>query len=140
MIEFKLNETLKADTYPILEDDRYIIRLSKNALFPWFLIIPKCEKIEFFELSHTFKEEAFAHIDNLSRFLKNELEVDKINIATIGNVVSQLHIHVVGRGFNDPCFPDTVWGCREFREYERDELSNLLYKIETKFLKIDSNI
>jgi diadenosine tetraphosphate (Ap4A) HIT family hydrolase len=130
MVEFKLNEILEKETYPLLEDDRFIIRLSKNALFPWIIIIPKDKKIEFFQLEHHLQVETLTLINKYSNFLKTVIGVDKINIASIGNIVSQLHIHIVGRYFNDPCFPNPVWGCEEFREYEELELENLIKKFE----------
>ena len=70
-------------------------------------------------------------INALSLFVKNHFRVDKLNIASIGNVVSQLHVHVIGRHHADPCWPNVVWGTDRFAEYESavvTEITANLYK------------
>jgi diadenosine tetraphosphate (Ap4A) HIT family hydrolase len=130
MSNFQLDSRLERDSYSLFEDGELLIRVSKNSLFPWFLIVPKTERIDYFQLESDLKERVATISDRLSLFLKNVIGVDKVNIASIGNVVPQLHIHIVGRYFNDPCFPNPVWGCDKFDEYSEERLNSFIKKFK----------
>jgi diadenosine tetraphosphate (Ap4A) HIT family hydrolase len=119
---FVLNSRLKNDTYLLKETVEYFLLLSKNAHFLWFVLVPKTDKIEFVDLDFEKQKYFLDEINKVSNILKNNFKVDKLNIATIGNVVSQMHIHVVGRFKNDICFPDPMWGCEKFKDYSKDEV------------------
>lgn len=69
-------------------------------------------------------------IAEISRFVRSEFTPDKINTATIGNVVSQLHIHIIARYHNDPCWPHTVWGYAEKKEtYTTQEVKDIMSRL-----------
>lgn len=107
---FKLNQQLQIDSHELFEHQDCLLRLHKNAILPWVLIIPKTKVIEFCELP----EKTQLRINKAGKvigryFIKNH-KSEKINFAAIGNVVQQLHVHVVGRSKNDPLWPDVVWG------------------------------
>ena len=61
----------------------------------------------------------------MSRFLSADFKTDKINVATIGNVVKQMHIHIVGRFENDYCWPGVVWGAKEMTAYADNEVERI---------------
>ena len=65
-----------------------------------------------------------------SKFVYENYEIDKLNIASIGNLVSQLHIHIVGRYFDDPCWPGVVWGTSHYKAYESEEIVQIQQKLE----------
>ena len=65
----------------------------------------------------------------MSRFVEKNFSTDKLNIACIGNVVSQLHIHIVGRRKNDICWPGVVWGLKESKEYSAEEVNRIRGKL-----------
>ncbi|WP_162902272.1 HIT family protein [Facilibium subflavum] len=119
-MKIALDPRLEQSSTFICDTDVSQIRLSNNALVPWFLIIPKTSKTEWFELAPELQFSLNAQINQLSALLKHELDADKINIATIGNVVPQLHIHVIGRKVDDFCWPDVVWGVKVSRDYAPD--------------------
>ena len=72
-------------------------------------------------------------ITAISRFLEDHFNIDKINVGAIGNIVRQLHVHIVGRSENDHCWPNVVWGVEERKSYTQqqfaviaDQLANYL--------------
>jgi len=115
---FKLDHRLAADTYQLGEFDDSLLLLSKNALFSWFILVPKTQETEYHKLSAEQHANIQQHINATARFIEAQFSTDKINIATIGNIVSQLHIHIIGRNQNDACWPGVVWGTTHFKAYE----------------------
>jgi len=63
------------------------------------------------------------HINAVAKFIEGYFPTEKINVASIGNIVSQLHIHVIGRHRNDACWPNVVWGTTQFKGYETEEFA-----------------
>jgi len=88
------------------------VLLHRNAGLPWFILVPEVaiEATELHELDPAQRRALEVEIDALARFLKPALGAQKINIAALGNLVPQLHIHVIGRRTDDPCWPGVVWG------------------------------
>jgi diadenosine tetraphosphate (Ap4A) HIT family hydrolase len=96
-----------------------------NALVPWFILVPQVEVTEFHELPQESQQQLLEQINLISTYLKQELSVDKVNVAAIGNIVRQMHIHVVGRTETDYCWPNVVWGAEGGRPYSDSELQEL---------------
>jgi diadenosine tetraphosphate (Ap4A) HIT family hydrolase len=137
---FKLNEKLAQDSYLIADLKISQLLLAKNANYPWFILVVKKENlVELIDLSLEQQIEVLKEINFISKFLKDDLKVDKINIATLGNVVKQLHIHIIGRFENDPAFPKPIWCKNDFKEYQEEDLENLIIKIRPKINKILSS-
>lgn len=84
--------------------------LARNAVLPWFLLVPETTVVELFELPAALRRELQARADLLARFVKGYFGCDKINVAAIGNLVPQLHLHVIGRRRDDCCWPQAAWG------------------------------
>lgn len=99
--------------------------LMNNALVPWFILVPETEATELHELPAAQQAAVLAAVNALSGLLKNRLDAEKINVAAIGNVVAQLHVHVVGRRADDFCWPGVVWGARQRRPYETAEADGI---------------
>lgn len=107
---FDIDPRLLHDSHELFSWNQCNIRLHKNASIPWLLIIPQTDHVELCDLP----TDQLSQINQLSKvlgdYLKTTFSCEKINFAAIGNVVQQLHIHVVGRHRNDPVWPDVVWG------------------------------
>ncbi len=114
---FKLDDNLAISSSLVVDLGDIELRLSNNALLPWLLLIPKVNVIEWYELDENMQRRLNQLINVLSKFLKEVLNVDKVNVAIIGNVVSQMHVHVIGRNKDDFCWPNVVWGKSEFKAY-----------------------
>lgn len=104
---------LLRDTHALAHTGGIHILLHRNASVPWFILVPLAEEgiwRELFELPEPQRALLNHVADQLSQLLISDFAADKINIAAIGNIVDQLHLHVVGRYRNDPCWPLPVWG------------------------------
>ena len=130
---FKLNEKLAQDSYIVADLKISQLLLAKNANYPWFILVVKKENLsELIDLTLEQQIEVLKEINFISKFLKDELKVDKINVAALGNIVKQLHIHIIGRFKNDAAFPKPIWCEDKFKEYQKQELEQLTTKIRTK--------
>ena len=107
---FKLDPRLVADTFEVCEHLDCKILVVNNSIVPWFIVVPFTDRTEWYQLDDSVQYNINTIINKLSRFIFKEYHVDKLNIATIGNVVKQMHLHVVGRFENDPSWPAPVWG------------------------------
>lgn len=104
--------------------------LKNNANYPWFILVPRQDNIqEIDQLSHPQQHTLIEEITKLSTLVKSRFKPDKLNIGTLGNIVSQLHIHVIARFTHDAFWPHGVWQeGLETQPYEPvmvDELLNL---------------
>jgi len=123
---FRLHPTLEKDSLPVLEtggpDVRLAVRLIDDARFPWLLIVPMVENVT--EL-HELDAQAYAAAMDMARrcgaVLKDAFAADKINTAAIGNMVAQLHIHVVARSRDDAAWPGPVWGAGTMQRLDPGE-------------------
>lgn len=127
---FQLNECLATDTCPIIDNEDYYLGLHKNALVPWLILVPKTEEIELFACDPAFKQRIRATVDKLAIFSQNYFNADKMNIATLGNLVSQLHIHIIARKTDDFAFPDPVWGKSQFKTYAAERQQAIIEAIQ----------
>lgn len=110
------------------------VLLKNNALYPWFVLVPEVgDEVE--ELTD-LKEEAYMEVMRLvrkvSEFIHAEFGLRKVNVGCVGIVVSQLHLHVVGRQEGDPAWPGVVWGCSDKEAYDLAEAERIkgLFKQE----------
>lgn len=107
---FVLHPQLAADTHPLGATATALVLLHRNAAVPWLILVPTTDVGDFLDLPAALRTELLADCEALVRYLKTHRQVEKINFAAIGNLVPQLHLHVVGRRRDDPCWPLPVWG------------------------------
>jgi diadenosine tetraphosphate (Ap4A) HIT family hydrolase len=132
MNHFELHSQLLADCHRVGRLDLCHILLHKNAGVPWFILVPETEARDLFDLAENLRAAALNEAALIAGLVKNVLHYPKINFAAIGNVVAQLHLHVVGRKPDDTCWPKPVWGHltagREYCAEELAEISSLLMR------------
>jgi diadenosine tetraphosphate (Ap4A) HIT family hydrolase len=107
---FQIDPQLLADCHAIGKFDFCYLLLQKNAAVPWFILVPETEERDLLDLPAKWRTKAISEAAAVSDFIKKILRYPKTNFAAIGNVVPQLHLHVVGRKPDDPCWPAPVWG------------------------------
>jgi diadenosine tetraphosphate (Ap4A) HIT family hydrolase len=125
MSDFVLDARLKNDCHILGQLGSTMLLLMDNSLVPWFILVPQVDVTEFHELQQEDQFQLLEHINQVSTYLKQELSVDKVNVAAIGNIVRQLHIHVVGRNETDFCWPNVVWGTEGGQSYTENELQEI---------------
>ena len=109
----------------MIETEGLSYLLHSNAEVCWFILVPHTNQTEFFKLGSFMQQQLCEQINLLSEFVKLNFDIDKINVATIGNVVSQMHIHVIGRRRDDIYWPDVVWGRGFDKTYDSTQLSRI---------------
>lgn len=84
--------------------------LHRNASLPWFILVPDTRLDDFLDLPEHHRNMVLSQCSAVSGFIKQLLGFDKVNFAGLGNVVPQMHLHIIGREAVDPCWPQPVWG------------------------------
>ncbi|NBA95806.1 HIT domain-containing protein [Pseudomonas sp. R5(2019)] len=108
---FVLDSRLQQDTLPLGDFPLCQLLLSRDANYPWFILVPRLAGVsEVFQLNGADQLQLWKETTVLAEILKDEFSADKMNVATLGNVVSQLHMHVIVRKRDDIAWPDPVWG------------------------------
>lgn len=132
---FKLDNKLQEDTFFVHNFEISSLLLMNDANYLWLILVPrKANLVELIDLELDVQEKILKEINIVAKILKSEFKADKINIANLGNIVKQLHIHVIGRYNNDISFPKPVWGAFEAKPYKEKEANDLILKIQS-FLK-----
>lgn len=97
--------------------------LNRNATLPWFILVPDTLLEDVLDLPEHHRDKVMADCAAVSAFIKQVLGFPKANFAGLGNVVPQMHLHIIGRQSGDSCWPQPVWGnLKTSRSYGRDQL------------------
>ncbi len=128
---YQLHPRLSADTLPIARLRLSELRLMNDNRFPWLILIPMRQGItEVHQLEHQDQQLLIKESSLVSQLLMDFFRPDKINIAALGNLVPQLHWHLVARTRKDPCWPGPVWGCGQCAPYTEQEQLTLIGEIK----------
>ncbi len=125
MNDFELDARLADDCLILGKLDLCLLLLMNNSLVPWFILVPNTTKTEMTDLPQADQDTLLKEINLMSSFVKGNFNISKLNIATIGNIVSQLHIHIVGRDPSDYCWPNVVWGTQEKEPYTDKQVERI---------------
>jgi diadenosine tetraphosphate (Ap4A) HIT family hydrolase len=121
MHDIALDKRLEADTLPVTELPLCRVLLMDDVRFTWAVLVPRHVNVsEVFELNFDDQRQLWREASALAEAMKEGFDGDKMNIATLGNVVSQLHIHIIVRHHDDPAWPRPVWGVGEPIPYDLD--------------------
>jgi diadenosine tetraphosphate (Ap4A) HIT family hydrolase len=120
---FSLDSRLQQDTLVMGDFPLCRLLLMNDANYPWFILVPRREAVsELFQLDTADQQRLWLETTRLAETLKDAFVADKMNVATLGNVVSQLHMHVIVRRREDKAWPAPVWGRHPARAYEAAEI------------------
>ncbi len=127
---FELDPQLKKDTFIIGDFALSRVLLMNDARYPWVILVPRKTRVtEIYQLTPAEQQQFIAESSFVAKQLAELVNADKMNIAALGNVVSQLHIHHVARFYTDESWPAPIWGKGEAVSYtnqERDVMCNQL--------------
>jgi diadenosine tetraphosphate (Ap4A) HIT family hydrolase len=129
----KVSKSFLKDSYLITELKLCTIRLIDNSKFPWIILIPKRKKItDIFQLKKKDQNLLMNEIVFTSKVMKKTFKAFNLNVEKIGNVVSQLHIHIIARSKKDSTWPLSVWVVKK-RNYSKIALEKTIFKIKKAF-------
>jgi diadenosine tetraphosphate (Ap4A) HIT family hydrolase len=124
---FEIHPRLDVGSFEIGRLGGCRLLLKDNALFPWLLLVPEVEGVEdLYQLDADRYLEVMAAVRAVSEFVASHFQPEKLNVACIGNVVRQMHIHVVGRSPGDPAWPGTVWAFEGREAYPEAEVARIV--------------
>src|SRR6056300_1589466 len=135
---FELDPRLKADTHFILQWPLSQVLLMDDRRYPWLILVPtRLNVSEPFDL--TYEEQALLSRETmaLGELMKEHFAADKVNIAALGNVVPQLHVHVIARFEDDDTFPSPVWGLGQAERYELSARASLIETLQARLRGIE---
>lgn len=132
-----LDARLEADSGFITNLDLCQVRLSHNAAFPWIILIPnKPGIIEIIDMNSADQHLLMDEIALASKIMRDLFSPTKLNVANLGNVVPQLHIHIIARYETDKAWPGPVWNSNVTGIYTSQELKNRIDHIRENFNNI----
>lgn len=121
-----IDEQLLADCHLLGTLEQASVLLNRNASVGWLILVPETHAIDWHQLDDAEHARVSAQIRRLTAFAFVYFEGHKMNVATLGNQVAQMHIHVIARRRDDPCWPRPVWGQLDIqRDYSNGELAAL---------------
>jgi diadenosine tetraphosphate (Ap4A) HIT family hydrolase len=133
MDSFQLHARLAADTTEVADWALSRVLLMNDARYPWLILVPRrVGLVEIHELKHAERMVLIEEINRASLGLKTLANAVKINVGALGNLVPQLHIHVIARKPGDAAWPGPVWGRGQAGAYEQGVKDALVEKLREK--------
>jgi diadenosine tetraphosphate (Ap4A) HIT family hydrolase len=126
MSDFKLHPRLEADTAFVTDLPLCRVLAMNDARYPWLILVPRREATELHDLNARDRALLIEQIALTSAKLKSLTNAAKINVGALGNLVPQLHIHIVARNPGDAAWPAPVWGRGEPHHCAREESNELI--------------
>jgi len=127
---FNLDSRLANDTLHMGDFTLCRLLLMNDRQYPWFILVPRRDAVsELFQLDSEDQRLLWQEATRLAEVLKDTFSADKMNVATLGNMVSQLHMHVIVRRKTDPAWPAPVWGKHPALPYSAQEVAEIQQKL-----------
>lgn len=129
---FTLDPRLLQDTVTLGDFPLCRLLLMNDARYPWFILVPRRADVsELFQLDAVDQQALWQETTTLAQTLKDLFGADKLNVATLGNVVAQLHMHVIVRRREDDAWPAPVWGRHPPVAYLPEQVEAICGKLRT---------
>ncbi len=123
---FELHPQLLTDCHVLGRLPSGHLLLHRNAAMTWFILVPETDAVDLLDLPPDQLTQAMTDCRAISAYLKSERNFPKVNFGALGNLVPQLHLHIIGRTPDDACWPQPVWGnLPEDPAYKAAELESI---------------
>jgi diadenosine tetraphosphate (Ap4A) HIT family hydrolase len=130
---WSLHPQLVRDTIELGDLALSRVLVIKDANYPWLLLVPRREgAVEIIDLDEVEQAQLMTEVSRVARALKEITKCDKLNIAALGNVVPQLHVHVIARRTSDAAWPRPVWGVAPPLAHDAAEVQNFVSALRRK--------
>jgi diadenosine tetraphosphate (Ap4A) HIT family hydrolase len=122
---FQLDPRLAADTISLTQRGVIDIRMMRDARYYWLVLVPQIEDaVEWYDLPDIAARALFTTAQESAQRLQNLTRADKMNMAALGNMVAQLHVHVIARHIDDAAWPAPIWGIGEAVDFDEAGLKD----------------
>ena len=133
MAKFELHPQLERDTAPFGDLPLCRALVINDATYPWLLLVPRRPNVvEILDLNEVERAQLMTEIARVADALRAVTKCDKLNVAALGNVVPQLHVHIIARFKTDAAWPKPVWGVAPPKPYSREDLHGLVTPLRKK--------
>ena len=133
MSDFKLHSQLAADTFTVLTLEVSQLLLMNDARYPWLILVPQVSNMrDLHNLPAKQYQAVTQEITQVSQVLESVAQAHKMNVGALGNMVPQLHIHIIARQIDDAAWPAPVWGVGEIQPYSQDAADTLIQQLVSK--------
>jgi diadenosine tetraphosphate (Ap4A) HIT family hydrolase len=130
---WSLHPQLERDTVSLGDLGLARVLVNNDANYPWLILVPRRPAlVELIDLSDSEQAQLMREIAQTARALRDVTACDKLNIAALGNMVPQLHVHVIARFRHDPAWPNPVWNVVPRRAYQQEELDKFIAPLREK--------
>jgi diadenosine tetraphosphate (Ap4A) HIT family hydrolase len=130
---WSLHPQLSQDTIDIGDLPLSKVLVIKDANYPWLMLVPRRpEKVEIIDLDEVEQAQLMTEVSRAAKALKEITKCDKLNIAALGNVVPQLHVHVIARRTGDAAWPRPVWGVVPPLAHDAAEVQHFISALRRK--------
>src|SRR3954464_6242237 len=130
---WSLHSQLKKDTIDIGDLPLSRVLVIQDANYPWLLLVPRRpDAVEIIDLDEIAQAQLMTEVSRVARALKEVTKCDKLNIAALGNVVPQLHVHVIARRTSDAAWPRPVWGVAPALNHDAEEVQHFISALRRK--------
>lgn len=131
---YVLDPRLADDTHPLAVLPLCEVRLMDDANYPWLVLVPRIAGArELIDLDPDQRRQLTDELDRAARAVRAAFQPYKLNVAALGNLVPQLHVHVIGRNRDDPAWPAPVWGRVAARPYAPEDLVERISRLAPHF-------
>ena len=131
--DWSLHPQLTQDTIDIGDLPLSKVLVIKDAHYPWLLLVPRrVDAVEIIDLDEVAQAQLMTETTRVSRALKDITKCDKLNVAALGNVVPQLHVHIIARRTSDVAWPRPVWGVAPPVPHDAQEVQQFISAIRRK--------
>ena len=138
---YRFHERLKADTIGLRKTSLCEIRLMNDSTWPWALLVPAVAGIrEIYQLSADQQHQLVRESSALSEAMMNVFGGNKMNVAALGNMVPQLHLHHIVRFEGDPAWPGPVWGKQAPVAYSDGELEQVRSRLAPVLAELEAGV
>lgn len=118
-----LDPRLVADSLFVMNLEAAQLRMLKDGENEWFLIIPSKQNcVEIIDLTESEQIVLMRNVNLISKVIKTYTKCDKLNVATLGNMVKQLHVHVIARYESDRAWPNAIWGTQSNKKFDAENV------------------
>lgn len=130
-----IEDKLQSECHLLTEDTQLSYLLHQNADFIWFILVPHTRLTHFYQLEPTLLRQICHKINSISDFIQGQFGIDRLNVTTVGQEVSQLHIHVAEETSQTSLWPDEAWGRACKKTYGYNEILIIQQQLSAYFKK-----
>jgi diadenosine tetraphosphate (Ap4A) HIT family hydrolase len=134
---FQLHPRIDADTVPVGRFPQTRVLLHRDARYPWVMLVPEHEGArEIHDLPHELRHRLLDQSCGVAEAMQRLFDADKMNVAALGNMVPQLHLHHIARAEGDDAWPGPIWGAHPALEYAPEALDQRLAALRDAFAEL----